>query len=266
MARTIFEIQNRIKIKTKTHNIFNLIIFNIMQNTLHVFENTDATSRAVAELIKEKVKATDNGSYLNIAVSGGSTPRSLFELLGNEYEREIDWRKVRFFWVDERCVEPTDPESNFGMAYDAFLQKTLVPGNNIFRMKGEEIPEFEAERYRNLLKVELPAKVGYPVFDLVLLGIGNDGHTASIFPNDLSLIDSEFSVAVNVNPYSGQKRITLTGNTINNAHQVIFMVTGESKSKVLKDLFDSKNSAENYPAAHIQKAEYYVDRAAASKL
>lgn len=237
-----------------------------MQNTLHVFENTDATSRAVAELIKEKAKATENGSYLNLAVSGGSTPRSLFELLGREYEREIEWQKVRFFWVDERCVEPTDPESNYGMTYDAFLQKTFVPGNNIFRMKGEEIPEFEAERYRNLLMVELPAKLGYPVFDLILLGIGNDGHTASIFPNDLSLIDSELSVAVNANPYSGQKRITLTGNTINNAHQVVFMVTGESKSKILKDVLENKPVAKTYPAAYIQKAEYYIDSAAASKL
>ena len=237
-----------------------------MLNTLHVFENTDETSRAVAELIKEKAKATENGHFLNIAVSGGSTPRSLFELLGNEYEREIEWQKVRFFWVDERCVEPTDPESNYGMTYDAFLQKTFVPGNNIFRMKGEEIPDFEAERYRNLLMVELPAKLGYPVFDLILLGIGNDGHTASIFPNDLSLIDSELSVAVNANPYSGQKRITLTGNTINNAHQVVFMVTGESKSKILKDIVENKPAAKSYPAAYIQKAEYYIDNAAASKL
>lgn len=237
-----------------------------MQNTLHIYENQEATSRAVAELIKEKAKAIENGSFLNIAVSGGSTPRNLFELLGNEYERQIEWQKIRFFWVDERCVEPNDPESNFGMTYDAFLQKTLVPGSNIFRMKGEEIPEFEAERYRNLLMVELPAKVGYPVFDLVLLGIGNDGHTASIFPNDLSLIDSEFPVAVNINPYTGQKRITLTGNTINNAHQVIFMVTGESKSKVLKDIIEKKAIAESYPATHIKKVEFYVDSSAVSRL
>ncbi len=241
-----------------------------MQINLQIFENGAATSCAVAELIKEKVKATPDGKFLNIAVSGGTTPRMLFELLGNEYEKAIDWKKVRLFWVDERCVEPTDSESNFGMTYDAFLQKTLLPGENIFRMKGEEIPEFEAERYRDLLRKELPARGGYPVFDLILLGMGNDGHTASIFPNDLSLIDSELSVAVNINPYTQQKRITLTGNTINNAAQIVFIITGENKSKILKEIVQSAPTATNYPATHIGnskgKVDFFVDKTAASKL
>lgn len=241
-----------------------------MQINLQIFENGAQTSYAVAELIKEKVKATSDGQFLNIAVSGGTTPRQLFELLGNEYETSIDWKKVRLFWVDERCVEPTDSESNFGMTYDAFLQKTLVPGENIFRMRGEEIPEYEAERYRDLLLKNLPARGGFPVFDLVLLGMGNDGHTASIFPNDLSLIDSEFSVAATVNPYTQQKRITLTGNTINNAHQIVFMITGESKSQILKEIIQNKPTAKNYPAAYIgnqkAKVDFFVDKPAASKL
>ncbi len=241
-----------------------------MQINLQIFENGAATSCAVAELIKEKVKATLDSEFLNIAVSGGTTPRMLFELLGNEYETTIDWKKVRLFWVDERCVEPTDSESNFGMTYDAFLQKTFVPGENIFRMRGEEIPEYEAERYRDLLRKELPARGGYPVFDLVLLGMGNDGHTASIFPNDLSLIDSELSVAVNLNPYTQQKRITLTGNTINNAVHIVFIISGESKSMILKEIIQNKPGATNYPAAHIGnskgKVDFYIDKSAASKL
>jgi len=241
-----------------------------MQINLQVFENGAATSRAVAELIKEKVKATPDSEFLNIAVSGGTTPRMLFELLGNEYETSIDWKKVRLFWVDERCVEPTDSESNFGMTYDALLQKTFVPGENIFRMRGEEIPEYEAERYRDLLLKELPARGGYPVFDLILLGMGNDGHTASIFPNELSLIDSEFSVAATINPYTLQKRITLTGNTINNAVHIVFIITGENKSQVLKEILENNPSARNYPAAHIGnskgKVDFFVDKIAASKL
>lgn len=241
-----------------------------MQINLQIFENGAQISYTVAELIKEKVKATHEGQFLNIAVSGGTTPRQLFELLGNEYETSIEWKKVRLFWVDERCVEPTDSESNFGMTYDAFLQKTLVPGENIFRMRGEEIPEYEAERYRDLLLKNLPAQGGFPVFDLVLLGMGNDGHTASIFPNDLSLIDSELSVAVNVNPYTQQKRITLTGNTINNANQIVFMITGESKSQILKEIIQNEPNAKSYPAAHIGnlkgKVDFFVDKSAASKL
>lgn len=241
-----------------------------MHINLHILENAIATSRAVAELIKEKAFNTALGSYVNIALSGGSTPQLLFELLADEYEKTIAWKKVRFFWVDERCVEPTDSESNYGMTYDSFLQHTIVPGENIFRMRGEEIPEFEAERYRNLLLKELPARNGYPVFDLVLLGMGTDGHTASIFPNDMSLLDSEFSVAVNTNPYSNQKRLTLTGNTINNAKHIVFMITGESKSKLIKQIIDKSTEAENYPAAHItgnsMTIDYYIDKDAAKKL
>lgn len=241
-----------------------------MQINLQIFENGAETSLAVAELLKEKISATPHGQFLNIAVSGGTTPRTLFELLGNKYETSIDWKKVRLFWVDERCVEPTDGESNFGMTYDAFLQKALVPGENIFRMHGEEIPEYEAERYREVLLKNLPAREDFPVFDLVLLGMGNDGHTASIFPSDLSLIDSEFSVVATVNPYTLQKRITLTGNTINNAEQIVFMITGESKSQILKEIIQNKPTAKNYPAAHIGnskgKVDFFVDQSAASKL
>jgi len=241
-----------------------------MQINLQIFENGASVSYAVAELIKEKVKATPDGQFLTIAVSGGTTPRLLFELLGNEYEKSIDWKKVRIFWVDERCVNPTDRESNFGMTYDAFLQKSIVPGENIFRMRGEEIPEFEAERYRELLRKELPARFGYPVFDLILLGMGNDGHTASIFPGDLSLIDSELAVAATQNPYTQQKRITLTGNTINNANQIVFIITGESKSQLIKEIIQNAPQAKYYPAAHIVnpkgKVDFYIDKAAATKL
>ncbi len=241
-----------------------------MQINLQIFENGAAAAYAVAQLIKEKVDETPDMSFFNMAVSGGTTPRLLFELLGNEYSSSIEWKKVRLFWVDERCVEPTDSESNFGMTYDAFLQKTLVQGENTFRMRGEEIPEYEAERYSNLLLKELPASGGYPVFDLILLGMGNDGHTASIFPNDMSLLDSELSVAATVNPYTLQKRLTLTGNTINNAKQIVFMITGESKSEILKEIVENKPKAKNYPAAHIGTSkgnvDFMVDKAAAAKL
>lgn len=238
-----------------------------MHLNFQIFENAATTAQAVAELIKEKALSTAKETYINIALSGGSTPQSLFELLADEYETAIAWQKVRLFWVDERCVAPTDPESNYGMTYDTFLQTTYVPGENIFRMRGEEIPEFEAERYRNLLLKELPARNGFPVFDLVLLGMGTDGHTASIFPNDLSLIDSEFSVAVNTNPYNNQKRLTLTGNTINNAKHIVCMITGEGKAELLKQLNENNPETKKYPIAYINgKVDFYIDKAAASKL
>lgn len=239
-----------------------------MQINFQIFDDPAETSRAVAELIKEKTQIISDSEFLNIAVSGGSTPRLLFELLGEEYETSVNWKKVRLFWVDERCVEPTNPESNYGMTYDAFLQRTFVPGDNIFRIHGEEIPEYEADRYQKLLLKELPAKNGFPVFDLILLGMGEDGHTASIFPNDLSLLDTDVSVAVNTNPYTGQKRITLTGNTITNALQTVFLVTGESKSGKLLEIRNDEKVAEKYPVWHIcnqsNNQSFYIDSAAAS--
>lgn len=236
-----------------------------------IFKDAQNASVAVAELIKREAanKELEN-KKLNIAVSGGSTPKQLFTLLGDKYENEIPWDVVRFFWVDERCVEPTDPESNFGMTYDTLLQRTFIPGGNIFRMKGEDVPESEAERYQKLLWTELPAKDGFPVFDLILLGMGDDGHTASIFPDNMNLLDSEFTVAVSVHPKSGQKRITLTGNTICNAQEIIFLVTGKNKAKILKQIFNNDKDAEKYPAANIparnKNVTFYLDSEAASQI
>jgi len=242
-----------------------------MKDNIRIFKNADESAVAVAELIKnEAITKKQAGKKLNIAISGGSTPKQLFTLLGDEYEKSIPWDAVRFFWVDERCVEPTDADSNFGMTYDALLQRAFIPGENIFRMKGEDVPENEAERYQKLLWSELPARDGFPVLDLVLLGMGADGHTASIFPDNLSLLDSEFSVSVAIQPITGQKRITLTGNTICNAEKIVFLITGENKADVLKKIIKKEVGSEVYPTYHIvarsSNVKFYLDKAAAVKL
>jgi 6-phosphogluconolactonase len=242
-----------------------------MKLNTQIFQNAGEAAIAVAELIKnEAINKASAGKKLNIAVSGGSTPRQLFTLLGDEYENKINWVDVRFFWVDERCVEPTDQESNFGMTYDVLLQRTFIPSENIFRMKGEDIPENEAERYQKVLWNELPVKHKFPVFDIVLLGMGEDGHTASIFPNDMGLLNSEFAVAVAVHPVTGQKRITLTGNTIANAESVVFLITGENKAEIIRKIIQKDPESTIYPAAHIpllnKQVSFYLDKAAAKKL
>jgi 6-phosphogluconolactonase len=236
----------------------------------HILMNADETAIAFAENLIDKISARKDG-FFNMAVSGGSTPRHFFSLLSNEeYRKQIPWEKVRFFWVDERCVEPTHQESNFGMTYDALLQYAFVPASNIFRMKGEEIPENESQRYINLLRKELPAKDGFPVFDLVLLGMGEDGHTASIFPQNIELLNSDFPVEVSAHPVTGQKRITLTGKSINNAHDVIVLVTGESKAELLKVVLNNEPGFEKYPISHIHNNKglvtYFLDKDAAKYL
>ena len=237
----------------------------------HIFKNSEETARAVAELIKEKAIIFNAESRkFNIALSGGSTPTQLFQLLASEYENEIPWAAVRFFWVDERCVKPTDSESNYGVAYDTLFQRGFLLEQNIFRMKGEEIPAEEAKRYSKLLHSELPVSNQFPVFDLMLLGIGDDGHTASIFPYNIELLNAEHSVEVSQHPVSGQKRITLTGKTICNADQIIFMAVGEGKSKILQEIINNEPAAQKYPATFIEnklgEVEFYMDELAAKNL
>ena len=242
-----------------------------MNHSLNIFETTEDTARAVAELILAKAKEKNKQSHpFNIAISGGSTPKLLFTLLASEYVDSIPWHFVRLFWVDERCVSPTNVESNFGMTYQTLLKHVPLHEANTYRMQGEGDPQTEVNRYQALLEKELPMTNGYPQFDLVLLGMGDDGHTASIFPNDMSLLDTELAVAIGTHPTSGQKRITLTGPTILHAKQVVFLITGESKSGVLRQIIQNEPNSDLYPTSHIHsitgEVDYYLDKSAAKEL
>ncbi len=242
-----------------------------MNHSIRVFETTEETAQAVAKLILDKAKEKNKLSLpLNIAISGGSTPKLLFTLLASEFVDSIPWHFVRLFWVDERCVAPTNAESNFGVAYKTLLKHVPIHETNIFRMQGEGDPQKEAARYQALLEKELPVKEGFPQFDIILLGMGDDGHTASIFPNDMSLLNSELAVAVGTHPESGQKRITLTGPTIKHAKQVVFLITGESKSDILRQIIQKLPTSTLYPASHVHSyigdVDFYLDNAAAKLL
>lgn len=237
----------------------------------HIYETPQETARAVAELILAKAKEKTKQSLpFNIALSGGSTPKLLFTLLANEYLNTIPWHFLRLFWVDERCVSPTHPESNFGMTYDSLLTHVPIHDSNIFRMQGEGNPIKEALRYQKMLEKELPLQDGFPIFDLVLLGMGDDGHTASIFPDNMELLQSDQAVAVGVHPVSGQERITLTGKTILEAKQVVFLITGSSKATVLRKIIKHEPQGEDYPAFYVannaKSADFYLDRDAAALL
>lgn len=242
-----------------------------MNPNLHIFETPEETARAVAKLILAKAKEKNKLSLpFNIALSGGSTPKLLFTLLANEYVDSIPWHFIRLFWVDERCVPPTHAESNFGMTYESLLKHVPIHDANIFRMVGEADPQKEATRYQALLEAQLPQHNGIPQFDLILLGMGDDGHTASIFPDNLALLDAKEFVAVGTHPTSGQKRITLTGKLINEASQVVFLITGPSKSAVIRQIMQREPGFDNYPTSYIHSAgglaDFYVDKDAASEI
>ncbi|HMS33920.1 MAG TPA: 6-phosphogluconolactonase [Ignavibacteria bacterium] len=207
---------------------------------------------------------------INLAISGGNTPKLLFEILATDYKNKIDWERIFFYWADERCVSPVSIESNYGMIRKILFEKINIPDSNIYRIHGENDPASEAVSYSELIKNNLKTENGFPKFDLILLGMGDDGHTASIFPDRLDLLNSEDICAVAAHPESKQKRITLTGNTINNADKIYFLVTGKSKSEVIFEILEKKYNYLKYPSSYIHPNKHYsvwyLDKEAASLL
>ena len=191
-----------------------------------------------------------NGKVLHVALSGGSTPITFFKKLAeNDFNESIKWKNVRFFWVDERCVPPDHPDSNYGITRDVLFRYIDIPSGNIFRIYGEETPEIEAERYAKIIQDTLPTNQnGLPCFDWILLGIGEDGHTASLFPNTDALKFTDKMCDVTTHPQSGQKRITLTLPVINSARRISFLVTGKSKSNIVAVVWNKKKNKYKYPA------------------
>lgn len=203
----------------------------------------------------------------HIALSGGSTPKLLFAELAEKYGNQINWSEVHIYWGDERCVPPSHEESNYKMTRKLLLDHIEIPISNIHRIKGEDNPEAEAVRYEDLIKSSTGAS--RPSFDLIILGMGEDGHTASIFPHQMPLLESDQLCSVATHPESGQKRVTMTGNLLNMAKHVLFLVTGKSKKQKVRQIFRKEGPYLSYPASHIMptgKLEWYLDQEAASEL
>ncbi|HEY3390896.1 MAG TPA: 6-phosphogluconolactonase [Prolixibacteraceae bacterium] len=191
------------------------------------------------------------GDIFHLALSGGKTPSLLFSLLAEKYSHEVPWQKIHFWWGDERMVVPDDPESNYGVVNQLLFSHIKLSKSQIHRIKGEADPTEEAKRYGLEIKSLIPVSNGWPVFDLIMLGLGDDGHTASIFPNQMQLLKSQYITGIAFHPVSGQKRITLTGNVINNAKRVAFLISGESKSQIFNEIINDHENSSAYPASHI---------------
>lgn len=241
-----------------------------MNRIIKIFPTPNALSDLLAlELANQIRNAEKSSTAFTIALSGGSTPRLLFSTLGDNYASSVDWSRVHFFWVDERCVPPDHPESNYGMTRKALLSKIEIPEGNIHRIRGEEDPSSEAKRYSEEIKKFVAHRERIPFFNIILLGLGEDGHTASIFPGNNALFLTDKLCDEAVHPKTGQKRITLTGKVINNAERIIFIVTGSNKAKVVKEIFGRETSEKKkYPPEFFNPAEgsitWYLDEAAGS--
>ncbi len=235
---------------------------------LKIYKDSNAVAKAFAEMLVEIT--TSNEQTMHIALSGGSTPTLLFDILAREYSKQMPWNRIHFWWGDERCVPPTDNESNFKMANDHLFSKIDINPNQIHRAKGELSPEKTKDYYISEIKQNLETQNGIPVFDLIILGMGNDGHTASIFPDQLDLLNSNTICAVATHPESGQKRITLTGKVINNAKHISFLVTGKSKADRIAEIFNNMEEAHKLPTYYIQPENgeliFFLDKEAAASI
>lgn len=236
-----------------------------MNKELKIFPTPYELAESFAEemigMINESAREE---KIFTVALSGGSTPELLFSLLGEHYAKAVSWKNVHLFWGDERCVTPDSPESNFGMTKRKLIDKIEIPASNIHRIKGEDDPANEAVRYSDEILAITQKRNGLPLFDLVILGLGDDGHTASIFPGNLDLLNSEKICDVAMHPVSNQKRITLTGRVINNASKVVFLVTGKKKATIVEKIINNSAEALTFPASYIAPAggmlTWYVDK------
>ncbi|WP_439182704.1 6-phosphogluconolactonase [Carboxylicivirga taeanensis] len=230
-----------------------------------IFESKHDLARYFGDYL---LNATQDKSEVYIALSGGSTPKAIFEVLAKEYAKSIDWSKLYFFWGDERCVDPTDSESNFRMTREYLFDHVETKAINIFRVKGELEPEEAVEDYITTLEENVPFTNGRPQFDIMLLGMGDDGHTASIFPHQIGLWNSDNLCELAQHPDSGQFRVTLTGKVINHSRHIFFLVTGDNKADKVDEIMNQKGNFKQYPAALVSTSNttWLMDKAAAQKL
>ena len=205
----------------------------------------------------------------NIAISGGSTPIMLFKEISKKLTKK-EKIESNFYWIDERCVLPNSKESNFKTANDYLFNKINIDKKNIYRIIGENNPDDEQKRYTELLENNLKSINKLPSIDLSILGIGNDGHTASIFPYQMKKFIDFNTCFIGTHPISKQKRISLSQNIINNSSEIIFHVTGKNKSDVVDEIINERRNYKSYPASYIKpsfgKLSWYLDFDAAKNL
>ena len=240
-------------------------------HTLHVFPDNPSFVSGAAVFIGDVATRTiaDRGRF-TIALSGGSTPQPIYARLATaDYSERIVWEKVHVFFGDERCVPPDDARSNYHMAREALLDRVALPAENVHRIRGEDDPALEALRYEQDI-ARLYHSASFPAFDLVLLGLGGNGHTASLFPGTAALRERERWMVAQYVEVMTAWRVTLTAPLINAARHVAFLVEGASKAQMLWNVLEGPYQPDVWPAQLIQpvsgELHWLVDAAAATKV
>jgi 6-phosphogluconolactonase len=238
---------------------------------LKVLPNTAALMRCAAELIAGHGRAcVEKNGIFRLVISGGNTPKPLFLLLARLSKNDFPWDRTHFFWSDERHVPPEHPESNYRMAAETLLREAPIPPAQVHRIPtGNEAPEADARAYEDVLRAHFGLPFGgSPHFDLTLLGLGEDGHTASLFPGSGVLKKDVRWVVASESPAGVRKRITLTLPALNASQLVVFLVSGEAKADILREVLKGSGPPALAPAKLIRpegRLIFLADAAAASK-
>ena len=238
---------------------------------VQVFDDAEAVARGAAERFVELGQAAiDARGCFSVGLAGGSTPKRAYELLASEaYREQLNWSKVHIFFGDERCVPPDHSESNYRMANEALISRVSIPPPNVHRINGLGDAVANASLYEDELRTFFNS-ASWPRFDLVLLGMGDDGHTASLFPGTKALVEPRAWVVANWVEKFGAFRITLTAPAINHAANIAFLVTGATKAERLLEVLRGALDPEKLPSQLIQPLDgslvWLVDKAAAGRL
>lgn len=243
---------------------------------IRVFPDLKELSYCAAEVFARLARKSfaANKSRFTVALSGGSTPKSLYQMLSSEEEsfhNSVEWHKVHLFWSDERCVAPDSKESNFKTALDDLIRPLGISAMNYHRLKGEIEPQIAADEYERLLRLYFNlGEHDVPHFDLILLGMGADGHTASLFPGGEVLTETIRLVAAPFVEKLKAHRLTFTPHVINYAANVVFLVAGADKAEALQAVLEGEYLPEKYPSQIVKPANgrllFLADEAAAQKL
>jgi 6-phosphogluconolactonase len=250
-----------------------------MPRTLRVnyYVVPDATAlaeRAAQYLVEMVGEAVAGRGRARIAISGGSTPKATFQLLADSsqpWRSRMPWNSLDLYWVDERCVGPDDAESNYRMTREALLDNVPLAPDQIHRIEGELDPQAAAHRYESVLRNNFRLEgAQWPRFDLVALGMGPDGHTASLFPHTAAIHETSLIATANHVPQKDTWRVTLTWPVINAGRSVFFLIAGEDKAEVLNDVLTGPRDVERLPSQLIRPSSgiltLILDKAAASLL